>query len=611
MNELNLSLVSKTHQFEEEDFVSRFIQGKGQPDTPRSERSALEVTVIEWEGIQCKYLAIQEFFRSPKDVSVSTIARRHGVDPSTLYRWIARFLAQEGDIMALLGNLRKPGRRLHPETQRLIIVGIRELYLTLERQSISEVTRRIRDWCFEQGWPPPHRNTVSRQIARIPPEIQTLKRFGPRQARMKFNPVGTGYTEAEGPLEIVAIDCTPGDVILVDAVTRRPIGRAYFTIAIDLYSRMVTGFYISLDRPQYFTTGLCLAHAILPKGPWLRERGLEYDWPCEGFVNGFQLDSGKEFENGNFQRVTERFGMSIRSRRLKRSEDGGHVEAFMRTLNRKLHTLAGTTFSNPQDRADYPSEKDAHMTLDELELFSAHFIAGEYPNRPHAGLNGQTPLSKWKEGLIEGRSGMPRGTIRRIENEDAFRIELLPAFQRNIRKTGVEFECLEYTSDELRRFINEKDPDNLKQYRKFRFHFDPRDLRFIYFYDQARDRFVQIPCKDRRLGQTSLLEWRYTRARRAEKNKASEDYATAARARKGMDEVKQKSKRETTATRRNRTKAADNAKNNIHSLLQNTGFVERTQGATEVGDMEGRVQPRLSNSIKKAWKEAEPYAEIE
>jgi len=55
-------------------------------------------------------------------------------------------------------------------------------------------------------------------------------------------------------------------IIVVDREQR------LLTLAIDVYSRMVVGFCISLDPPGAISTGLCIAHAVLPKEAWLENR---------------------------------------------------------------------------------------------------------------------------------------------------------------------------------------------------------------------------------------------------------------------------------------------------------------------------------------------------
>jgi hypothetical protein len=58
---------------------------------------------------------------------------------------------------------------------------------------------------------------------------------------------------------------------------------------------MVVGFCISLDPPGAFSTGLCIAHAVLPKEAWLEHRGVLGKWPCWGFPSRIHLDNAKQF----------------------------------------------------------------------------------------------------------------------------------------------------------------------------------------------------------------------------------------------------------------------------------------------------------------------------
>ena len=58
------------------------------------------------------------------------------------------------------------------------------------------------------------------------------------------------------PLSVVQIDHTLVDIILVDPIDRLPIGRPYLTIAIDVYSRCIAGFILSLEAPSATWTGV-------------------------------------------------------------------------------------------------------------------------------------------------------------------------------------------------------------------------------------------------------------------------------------------------------------------------------------------------------------------
>ena len=86
------------------------------------------------------------------------------------------------------------------------------------------------------------------------------------------NRVKPSSLQPSWPLEVVQIDHTPIDVLVVDEWERQPLGRPWLTLAIDVASRFVTGFQISLDRPSSLTVALALTQAVLPKEGWLSDR---------------------------------------------------------------------------------------------------------------------------------------------------------------------------------------------------------------------------------------------------------------------------------------------------------------------------------------------------
>ena len=58
-----------------------------------------------------------------------------------------------------------------------------------------------------------------------------------------------GTLSTARPLEIVQIDHTKADIFVVDEKSRKPIGRPWLTLAMDVFSRMVTGFYLMTCSP--------------------------------------------------------------------------------------------------------------------------------------------------------------------------------------------------------------------------------------------------------------------------------------------------------------------------------------------------------------------------
>ena len=92
------------------------------------------------------------------------------------------------------------------------------------------------------------------------------------------------------PLELVQIDHTPLDLDLVDEENRESIGRAYLTLGIDVFSRMIMGFYISYEAPSFFNTGQCILNMIMPKDDFLKQEINNL------FINKWQIRAKKAFE---------------------------------------------------------------------------------------------------------------------------------------------------------------------------------------------------------------------------------------------------------------------------------------------------------------------------
>ncbi|WP_170575653.1 hypothetical protein [Ruegeria atlantica] len=69
----------------------------------------------------------------------------------------------------------------------------------------------------------------------------------------------------ERPLEGDQIDYTLADIILVDQFERKPLGRPWLTLAIDVATRVVLGVHVIFDTPSVLSIGLCQHHCVRTK----------------------------------------------------------------------------------------------------------------------------------------------------------------------------------------------------------------------------------------------------------------------------------------------------------------------------------------------------------
>ena len=308
---------------------------------------------------------------------------------------------------------------------------------------------------------------------------------------------------------MVQIDHTPADVILVDELTRVPLGRPWITMAIDVYSRMVVGFYVSFETPGALGVGMCVANSILAKEAWLNRLDVLGEWPCWGKMKKIYVDNAKEFRGTMLKRACEEYGIDLEWRPVHRPNYGGHIERLMGTLATEIHTLPGTTFSNSQQRGAYNSANKAALTLTEFENWLTHLIVNIYHKRIHTSL-GKTPLEMFEEGIYQ-KTGLPP----RITNELKAKMDFLPYFERSVQEYGVLLDHIHYYSDVLQKWIHatEVNSGKAKRTRKFIFKRDPRDISVLFFYDPEELTYYPIPYRDISRPPMTLWEHRQALAR--------------------------------------------------------------------------------------------------
>lgn len=158
---------------------------------------------------------------------------------------------------------------------------IDKYYLTKQRHSIPFVIQKFFFACKQANLVLPSANTIRNRIAYVS-EYYRLKRQGEASlAKDKYDPKPNHF-QADYPLEIVQMDHTKVDIILVDDETRMPIGRPWVTLAIDIYSRMIVGYYLSLDAPSATSVALCMTNVVMPKDELLLKLDIKCRMACLG-----------------------------------------------------------------------------------------------------------------------------------------------------------------------------------------------------------------------------------------------------------------------------------------------------------------------------------------
>ncbi len=520
-----------------------------EPGSESAELSSLKPG--EWEIAVDRFNTIKPLLSRGREKALyRKISQEKGVHVATLYQWLGRFL-KTGKVISLLPSQRGPkiGKvRLENEVEEIIQESIQSLYLTNQRFSMIRVYEAIVLKCREKGIKPPHINTVRNRIRSIPEYKKSKCRDGWRYAEQNFTE-NKNSISADFPLSAVQIDHTLLDIILVDDSSRMPVGRPWITLAFDVYSRIVLGFYISFDPPGTLSTGLCITRSCLPKDKWLMQLGVNANWPCWGLPVTIHADNAKEFRGKMLKMACKNYGIELEWRPVAQPHWGGHIERYMKVLADHLKSLPGATFSNPDERGDYDSDKKSALTISELERYLTIFICNNYHAKIHSG-TGKTPLAAWNEAIIGTIEITGIGLPQLVTDEESFRMDFLPFEERTINEYGVRLEGIHYFADVLRPFINSRIPGKYGIRRKFIFRRDPRDISIIYFWDEDNKAYHPIPYRNTALPPISLWELKAAQRHLKEKSLANYDESTVFSAIRELRSLVETSVKETRKKRR-------------------------------------------------------------
>jgi putative transposase len=109
------------------------------------------------------------------------------------------------------------------------------------------------------------------------------------------------------------------------------------------------------------------------------------------------LDNAAEFKSEALRRGCEQHAITLDYRPPGQPHYGGIVERVIGTMMAMVHELPGATFSNPAQRGAYDSDKQAALTLGELQRWLVLAVAS-YQGQVH-GTTWQTPAARWAEGV--------------------------------------------------------------------------------------------------------------------------------------------------------------------------------------------------------------------
>ena len=183
-------------------------------------------------------------------------------------------------------------------------------------------------------------------------------------------------------------------------------------------------------------------------------------------------------------------------------------------------------------------------------------ITKYYHLRSHNGLDGDTPLLCYEQGIQELKSKNQSVSI--PKDPFVFLIDFLPVFRRSLRRDGITIDHITYYNNTLRSWIQTRDRTNLLLIRR-----DPRDLSRIFVLDEIDNAYIEVTYRTLSRPSITLWEHKLARKRLREQKQSIVNEENLFAAIDELRSIERKAEALTRSMRRNRTRRQSESKSAI------------------------------------------------
>jgi putative transposase len=437
----------------------------------------------------------------------------HPPSPRTLRRWGKIYINSGDDIRCLVSSNKSKGNYnrkfsddpfANEQILSVIRQGIDEVYLTTQQNSIQAVVdlveyriNKINEHRAKTNkLPVPSYAAIYQIIIQLDEYEVDKARKGERYANQKHKTLNKA-PEPTRPLERVECDDTKTDLLVIDHETSLALGRPWLMILVDVFTRMILGYYLSFYPPSHVTVMMAMKHAIRPKS-YVKEKypDIVNSWDTYGLFDVLVIDNAKHWYGNGLEDAFYQTGTDMQFAPIRIPWFKGSIERLLQTIHSSLiHKQPGTTFSNIFDKGDYDPEKHAVIWLDLLDEILHKWIIDVYSQSIHSGIN-DIPAIRWKNSIVKHPPALPPA-------HTDLDIIFGKVTYRTISGTVIHFKNLEYSDSILTTIKTNSENDG-----EVKIKYDPTDLGVIYVYDAFWNRFVPVPAVDQEYAK-ELTEWQH------------------------------------------------------------------------------------------------------
>ena len=248
--------------------------------------------------------------------------------------------------------------------------------------------------CHREGLLPPSKKTFQAEIKRVtsPEELKKAREGEKAGYDLELPYISLEReTPRHGtrPFDIAHIDHTALDLQFVNEATGMAMGKAWLTVMIDAFTRMILAWVLTFDDPSYRSCMLVIRDCVRRHGRMPRT---------------VVADQGSEFKSTYFEQLLALFGVHKRMRPASHPRFGSIIERFFGVQNSQLtHVLRGNNKALQTPRRMSPTHDPRDLSVWNLRAFREAFeqyLDQVYHCVEHPAL-GVSPATAMEIGLLQ------------------------------------------------------------------------------------------------------------------------------------------------------------------------------------------------------------------
>lgn len=323
-------------------------------------------------------------------------------DGTSLRSWYRRYVRSGRMLAALVPQWHRRGWFNTPTSNRLCEVAsavmaeyLQVHWLTQEQPSALSIFALVKNEIERRGGKVPNQQAWYRLIKSTDARIIARYREGKRDADRAFDLRGEG-PKWFMPGQAVQIDSTKLPIVVRDYDDDLKYKQVTLTIAIDVATRAILGFYVGLEE-GFVAIQETIRMVMMPK-TWVSAfANINNRWNCSLKPAIIFTDQGSDYRSGSLKLLCAQLNIQLIHTPAGAPELKGHVERVIQTVKKAVFNgMPGSLFKSGTRRIDYDAAARAELSMEQVLWFVVKFIADYYMPKWHEGIE-NTPRNRWNE----------------------------------------------------------------------------------------------------------------------------------------------------------------------------------------------------------------------